>query len=75
MTDKKAQAMNLFTTREVARLFGVSPATVCRWCRKGRLEAVRATARGPLKFRREEVAVAYLNRAMHRYLKRRSQGE
>ncbi len=70
MTAKKSQAIiNTFTTHDVARLFGVSPATVRRWCREGKLEAVRQSARGRLSFKREEVAVAYLNRSLRRYLK------
>lgn len=64
-----AKMVNLLTTGEVARLFNVSPATVRRWCRKGKLEAVRTSARGQLRFKREEVAMAYLDRSLRRYLK------
>jgi excisionase family DNA binding protein len=70
-----ANEANLLTTAEVARLFNVSPATVRRWCRKGKLEAVRTSARGPLRFKREEVAVAYLNRSLRRYLQGQPGGE
>ena len=65
----------MLTTSFVARLFGVSPATVRRWCREGKLEAVRTSARGPLRFKREEVAIAYLNMSMRRYLRSQPRGK
>ena len=64
-----AKMVNMLTTGEVARMFNVSPATVRRWCREGKLEAVRTSARGQLRFKREEVATVYLDRSLRRYLK------
>jgi excisionase family DNA binding protein len=64
-----AKMVNMLTTGEVARIFNVSPATVRRWCREGKLETVRKSARGQLRFRREEVATVYLDRSLRRYLK------
>lgn len=73
MAEEEARMMKgVFTTRDVARLFGVSPATVRRWCREGKLEAMRTSARGSLRFKREEVAIAYLNRSIQRYLRGQS---
>ncbi len=51
-------------TREVARLFGVTPYTVIRWMRRGHL-AAGTTPSGHLRFDRAEVMRLY----------RRSNGE
>jgi excisionase family DNA binding protein len=67
--------INVLTTAEVARLFAVSPATIRQWVRQGRIRAVRTSSRGPLLFKREDVAIAYMDRSIRRYLKRSSQQE
>jgi excisionase family DNA binding protein len=56
------------TTAEVARLFHVGPATVRRWTRQGKIRAFRLSPRGALRFRREDIAIAYLDRSIRRYL-------
>ncbi len=44
----------LLTTAEVARMFRVSPKTVTRWSRAGRISAVR-TLGGHRRYRADEV--------------------
>jgi excisionase family DNA binding protein len=66
---EKGHPAALLTTGEVARLFNVSCATVRRWYRQGKLGALRIGTRGALRFKRQDVAVAYLDRAIRRYLK------
>ena len=58
----------LLSTSEVAGIFGVHPNTVRRWCEEGKLNAERVGSRGDRKFKREEVAVFYLDRAIQQYL-------
>jgi excisionase family DNA binding protein len=67
---EKGHPSTLLTTGEVARLFNISRATVRRWHRQGKLIGLRTSRRGALRFRREDVAVIYLDRAIKRYLKR-----
>jgi excisionase family DNA binding protein len=62
-------AATMLTTAEVARLFNVSPATVRRWTRQGKIRAFRTSPHGALRFRREDIAIAYLDRSIRRYLK------
>jgi excisionase family DNA binding protein len=57
------------STSEVAGVFGVHPNTVRRWSREGKIRAERVGARGNRRFRREEVAVYYLDRAIEKFLK------
>jgi excisionase family DNA binding protein len=56
------------TTREVARIFGVHPASVRRWCEQGKIKASRTAAGSAWMFKREDVAVAYLDRSIRHYL-------
>lgn len=49
MGDKK-----FLTTGEVARLLGVTPLTVWRWCKSGKMKAIR-TAGGQYRIPAEEV--------------------
>ena len=71
--DRKSQVVStLLSTREVASIFGVHPNTIRRWNREGRIPAERVGIRGDLRFRREEVAVYYLDRAIEKFLKGKS---
>ena len=68
MTDY-AKTKNMLTTGEVARLFGVHASTVRRWSEQGIIKAYRIGPRGDRRFRREDVAILYFERAVQRYLK------
>ena len=57
------------TTGEVARIFNVHASTIRRWSQQGILKAYRTGSRGDRRFRREDVAVLYLDRAIQKYLK------
>ncbi len=59
----------MLTTGEVARIFNVHVSTIGRWSQQGILKAYRTGPRGDRRFRREDVAVLYLDRAIHKYLK------
>ena len=59
----------MMTTGEVTRLFNVHTNTVRRWSEQGILKTYRVGTRGDRKFRREDVAVFYLERAIQKYLK------
>ncbi len=59
----------MLTTGEVARIFNVNASTVRRWSEQGMIKSYRIGPRGERRFRREDVAVLYLNRAIQRYLK------
>lgn len=59
----------MLTTGEVARLFKVHTNTVRQWSNQGIIKAYRIGPRGERRFRREDVAVLYLERAIQKYLK------
>jgi excisionase family DNA binding protein len=59
----------MLTTRDVARIFNVHPATVRRWCEQGKIKCHRTGAHGARLFKREDIAVAYLDRSIRHYLK------
>jgi excisionase family DNA binding protein len=64
---------NLLTTSEVALIFNVHVSTIRRWSKSGEIiKAYRTGPRGALGFRRQDVAVAYLDRAIQKYLKSKS---
>ncbi|KXK08814.1 MAG: Helix-turn-helix domain protein [Microgenomates bacterium OLB22] len=46
---------DLLTIREVAGLLRVSPLTVKRWGKKGKLPAIRINTRGDRRYRKEVV--------------------
>lgn len=46
---------DLLTIREVADLLRVSPLTIKRWGKKGKLPAVRINSRGDRRYRKEVV--------------------
>ena len=46
---------DLLTVREVANLLRVSPLTVKRWGKRGKLPAIRINSRGDRRYRKESV--------------------
>jgi excisionase family DNA binding protein len=65
---KQGKPINtMLTTGEVARIFDVHASTIRRWS-EGMLKAYRTGPRGKRRFRREDVAVLYLDRAIQKYL-------
>lgn len=46
---------DLLTVKEVASLLRVSPLTVKRWGKRGKLPAIRINSRGDRRYRREAV--------------------
>ena len=62
----------MLTTSEVARIFNVHTSTIRRWSERGILKSYRTGPRGARRFRREDVAVAYLDKAIQKYLKNKS---
>ncbi len=46
---------DLLTIREVADILRVSPLTVKRWGKKGKLPAIRINSRGDRRYRKETV--------------------
>ena len=46
---------DLLTVREVAEIFRVSPLTIKRWGKRGKLPAIRINARGDRRYRKEQV--------------------
>ena len=63
-----SQMSNMLTTGELARLFNVHASTVRRWSDQGIIKAYRIGPRGTRRFRREDVAVLLLERALQRHL-------
>jgi excisionase family DNA binding protein len=57
----------MLTTGEVARIFNIHPGTVRRWCSQGKIRS--QVTGGKRLFRREEVAVTYLERSIRAYLR------
>ena len=46
---------DLLTVREVAGLLRVSPLTIKRWGKRGKLPAIRINSRGDRRYRKEQV--------------------
>lgn len=46
---------DLLTVREVAKLLRVSPLTIKRWGKRGKLPAIRINSRGDRRYRKESV--------------------
>ena len=59
----------MLITSDVARIFNVHTSTIRRWSEQGIIKSYRIGPRGDRRFRREDVAVAYLDRAIQKYLK------
>jgi len=56
--DKKLDINNLpdlLTVREVAQLLRVSPLTIKRWGKRGKLPAIRINSRGDRRYRKDQV--------------------
>ena len=64
------QISNMLTTGEVARLLNVHASTVRRWSNRRIIKAYRIGPRGERRFRRDDIAVFFLERAAQKYLKR-----
>ncbi len=75
MTDRKQNngqdrpISTMLTTSEVARIFNVHVNMIRRWSDQGIIKSYRTSPRGDRRFRREDVAVLYLDRAIQKYLK------
>lgn len=61
MTDQKKKSLrledmpDLLTVREVAELLRVSPLTIKRWGKRGKLPAIRINSRGDRRYRKEAI--------------------
>ena len=66
---KYEQISAMLTVNEVARIFDVHPSTVRRWSSKGILNAHRIGPRGDRRFRRDDVAILFMARAIQKRLK------
>ena len=63
------QIENMLTTGEVACLLNVNAGTVRRWSNQRIIRAYRIGPRGERRFRRDDVAVFFLERAVQKYLR------
>jgi excisionase family DNA binding protein len=56
---------NLLTIKQVSDLLNIHSNTLRRWCEEGKIPAVRISARGDRRFRREDIQryLDKLNRA------------
>jgi excisionase family DNA binding protein len=57
----------MLTTAEVARIFNVHPGTIRRWCAQDKIKS--QVTGGKRLFKREDVAIAYLERSIRAYLR------
>jgi excisionase family DNA binding protein len=65
---EKNDNKQLLTTVDVARIYGVHPNTIRRWCTQGKIKPYSTGPNGKRLFRREDMAADYLYRAIQRYL-------
>ncbi|MFC1941678.1 helix-turn-helix domain-containing protein [Chloroflexota bacterium] len=65
----KRPISKMLTTAEVGCIFNVHAGTIRRWGERGIIKSYRVGLRADLRFRREDVAIAYLDRAIQTYLK------
>jgi len=63
------QISTMLTTGEVARLFNVHASTVRRWNERGIIKTYRIGPRGERRFRRDDIAILFLDRAVQKYLR------
>jgi excisionase family DNA binding protein len=68
MRDIGQSDTTMLTTGGVARIFEVQPGTIRRWCEQGKIKGYRTGPRGRRRFLREDVAAAYLDRSIQRFL-------
>ena len=54
-TIKHEDLPDLLTVREVAEILRVSPLTIKRWGKRGKLPAIRINSRGDRRYRKEAV--------------------
>ncbi|MFC1931773.1 helix-turn-helix domain-containing protein [Chloroflexota bacterium] len=62
---------DMLTTGEVARIFDVCPSTVRQWSNRGIIKAYRIGPRGERRFRRDNTAIFFLEKAVRKYLRGR----
>ncbi len=62
---------DMLTTGEVAYLLNVHVSTVRRWSNLGILKTYRIGPRGERRFRRDDIAVFFLERAVRRYTRQK----
>jgi excisionase family DNA binding protein len=58
----------MLTTGEVARLLNVHDSTVRRWNDRGIIKAYRIGPRGERRFRRDDIAIFFLDRAVQKFV-------
>lgn len=58
---------SMLTTGEVARIFKVHASTIRQWDEKGLIKAYRIGPNAQRRFRQEDVALAYLERAAREF--------
>lgn len=59
----------MLTTGEVARLLNVNDSTVRRWNDRGIIKAYRIGPQGERRFRRDDIAIFFLDRVVQKYLR------
>ncbi|MFC1913780.1 helix-turn-helix domain-containing protein [Chloroflexota bacterium] len=64
---KYEETKNMLTTSQVARLFNVHAATVRRWSRQGILKAYIVGSHAEKRFRRDDVAILFLEKAVNKH--------
>ena len=62
------QIGTMLTTGEVARLLNVHDSTVRRWNDRGIIKAYRIGPRGERRFRRDDIAIFFLDRAVQKFV-------
>jgi len=62
------QIGTMLTTGEVARLLNVNDSTVRRWNDRGIIKAYRIGPRGERRFRRDDIAIFFLDRAVQKFV-------
>jgi len=58
----------MLTTGEVARLLNVHDSTVRRWNDRGIIKAYRIGPRGQRRFRRDDITIFFLDRAVQKFV-------
>lgn len=62
------QIGTMLTTGEVAHLLNVHDSTVRRWNDRGIIKAYRIGPRGERRFRRDDIAIFFLDRAVQKFV-------